>query len=391
MHPCFINRIHLMKADFPQRKKQTKEVRQRNEALAERYNQDGLFPKVVLFADGPESSTALPYHHWNVDVFIEHIKDEIKAHTHRIYEHQEILMGTAFSLAIVDTIGSNRSQELLDNSVRKIRTLEHLISEWIDTTEVSRLNALAGKDTLQVDPELYQLIERSKMLSGITQGAFDITFGTLSPLWDFNGKEAVIPANDKIAKALQKTGHEHIHLLENRQVYLENEGMKIGFGGMGKGYSADRVKEMLEANGIEDGVINASGDLVAWGNPPGEEFWKIAIADPNAPDQIFCWLPIKNKAVATSGDYEKYVLIDGRRHAHIIDPKTGYPTSGIKSATVISPSAELSDALATAIFVLGLENGLDLIEQLPQAESLIIDDENNFHFSSNLDFIKNEK
>ena len=160
--------------------------------------------------------------------------------------------------------------------------------------------------------------------------------------------------------------------------------MRISFAAIGKGYAADRVKSLLVNKGIQSGVINASGDLTAWGRNEDGSPWKVGIADPNDPTKIVLWIPIENASVATSGDYEQYFMRDGIRYSHTIDPKTGHPVTGIKSVTIVSPSAELSDALATAVFVMGKDVGMNFIEQLPHTHAVIIDEKNKISTSSKL-------
>lgn len=382
--------IDVIKADFPQRIKQDKATILRNERLAEQYNPKGQFPMIVLIFPKENKHQIIDYTHWSVDLFTQQIKETIKSHTHQTFEKEAHLMGTRFTFTIVDTIASKRAERLLQDCLTEVTRYENMLSEWIDTSEVSQLNDAAGKYPLKVNPELYELIQRSIRLSEITQGAFDITYAALGDLWDFNRTNQIPPEQTRIEQSLSRVGYQKLDLRESGEVYLTVQGMRIGFGGVGKGYAADRIKEKMQSQGIEDGVINASGDLVAWGKPPGKDSWKIGIADPKNRERIICWIPINNSAVATSGNYEQYLMINGKRHAHIIDPKTGFPTSGIKSTTVISPSAELSDALATALFVLGIETGMDLIDQLPHAECLIIDENDQIHFSKNLNYINNE-
>ena len=160
--------------------------------------------------------------------------------------------------------------------------------------------------------------------------------------------------------------------------------MKIGFGAIGKGYSADMAKKLLISKGVKAGIINASGDMNTWGRQANGDFWKVAITNPLNKKNAFGLLPIKSGAVVTSGNYEKYVVFNGKRYSHIIDPRTGYPSSGIISATVFAPKAELADALATSIFVMGVEVGINIINQLPKVECIIIDDKGNIHKSNNI-------
>jgi thiamine biosynthesis lipoprotein len=169
---------------------------------------------------------------------------------------------------------------------------------------------------------------------------------------------------------------------EDRTVFLQLKGMKIGLGGIAKGYAADMAKELLVEKQVRAGVINASGDLTTWGTKATGEKWLIGIANPLSKDKIFSWLPVLESSVATSESYDKYITFDGRKYSHILDPRTGKPISGINSVSVFSKTAELSDALATAIFVLGVDSGMALINQLKGTEAIIVDDNNIMHKSS---------
>jgi thiamine biosynthesis lipoprotein len=167
-------------------------------------------------------------------------------------------------------------------------------------------------------------------------------------------------------------------------VFLKEKGMRIGFGGIGKGYAAERAKATLQSLGIRSGIVNASGDLCAWGRQPSGKSWTIGIADPAHKEQPFSCLNITDMTVATSGSYEKYVLIDGRKYSHTIDPKTGFPISGIKSVTVICPHAELADAMATPISIMGIEAGLSMINQMKGIACIIVDDADRLYTSKNI-------
>ena len=161
--------------------------------------------------------------------------------------------------------------------------------------------------------------------------------------------------------------------------------MRIGFGGIGKGYAAEQAKRVLRERGVESGIVNAAGDLTTWGTQPNGQAWTIGIADPNGTTrQAFSYLEISDMAVATSGNYEKYALINGKRYAHTIDPKTGYPVSGLKSVTILAPNAELADALATPVMVMGTRVGLDLINQMRHIACIIIDDNDGLYTSTNI-------
>jgi len=160
--------------------------------------------------------------------------------------------------------------------------------------------------------------------------------------------------------------------------------MKIGFGAVGKGYAADEAKKLLQKSGVKGGLVNASGDLNCWGKQDDGESWKVGITNPLNKNKIFSWFDIDDRAVVTSGNYEKYVNFNGKRYTHIINPKTGYPASGIVSVSVFAPKAELADALATSIFVMGTEVGIDLINQLKGVDCIVIDDNNKIHASKGI-------
>lgn len=240
---------------------------------------------------------------------------------------------------------------------------------------------------MPVDEEMFALIARSLRLSALTQGAFDITYGAIDKrLWNFDTTLTALP-DPKIARQLVRLiNYRNVVLdAEQRTVFLKEKGMRIGFGGIGKGYAAEQAKRILRNRGVESGIVNAAGDLTTWGTQPNGQPWTIGIADPDqAKHQAFSYLAISDMAVATSGNYEKYALINGKRYAHTIDPKTGYPVAGIKSVTILAPNAELADALATPIMVMGVRVGLDLINQMRQIACIIIDDNDRLYTSTNI-------
>ncbi|MBI3883918.1 MAG: FAD:protein FMN transferase, partial [Sphingobacteriales bacterium] len=171
---------------------------------------------------------------------------------------------------------------------------------------------------------------------------------------------------------------------EKSTVFLKEKGMRIGFGGIGKGYAAERAKGILQQKGVKSGVVNAAGDLTAWGFQPDGKPWTIAIANPDAARHAFSSLDITNMAIATSGNYEKFVVINGKKYAHTIDPKTGLPVTGIKSVTIISPNAEIADAMATPVMIMGIKVGMDMINQVKGLACIIIDDQNKLYTSANI-------
>lgn len=294
------------------------------------------------------------------------------------------LMGSKFDITVVAK-DSSLAAQYIQMAVDEISRIEKLISEWDEHSQTSEINRQAGIRPVVADPELFNLIERSLAISKLTDGAFDISYASMDKIWRFDGSMQQMPSNDEIKNAVSQVGYQHIILdSKKHSVFLENQGMKIGFGAIGKGYAADMAKSLLIRHGVEAGIVNASGDMNTWGRQPDGKEWTVAITNPMDKQHAFALLPITNGAVVTSGNYEKFVTFNGIRYTHIINPKTGYPTSGIISATVFAPKAELADALATSIFVMGVDAGIHLVEQIPQVECIIIDEKGGIHTSSNI-------
>lgn len=293
-------------------------------------------------------------------------------------------MGSRFDISVVAD-DSLRGQQYIDLAVAEISRIEKIISSWDPASQTSLINKNAGVQPVKVDPELFSLIERAIAISTLTDGAFDITYASMDRIWKFDGSMTAMPSEEDIKASVAKVGYQNIILnQDSNSVFLKLPGMKIGFGAIGKGYAADRAKDLLMTKGVPAGIINASGDMNTWGTQPSGEAWKVAITNPLNKNKVFALLPIRDAAVVTSGDYEKYVSFNGKRYSHIIDPKTGYPSQGIISVTVFAPKAELADALATSVFVMGIEVGMDRIEQLPGVECIIIDDKGKIYSSKNI-------
>ena len=274
-------------------------------------------------------------------------------------------------------------------AVNEITRIEQLISSWDANSQTSEINRNAGMKPVKVDAELFDLIQRSIGISKLTDGAFDISYASMDKIWKFDGSMTAMPAADSIKASVKKVGFQNIVLdKESSTVFLKLKGMKIGFGAIGKGYAADKAKDLLISEGVVSGIINASGDMNTWGKQPDGSEWKVAITNPMDKHKVFALLPITNRAVVTSGNYEKYVTFNDVRYTHIIDPRSGYPATGIISVTVFAPKAELADALATSVFVMGIEVGLNRINQLPKVECIIIDEKGNIITSKNIEIEK---
>ena len=295
------------------------------------------------------------------------------------------LMGNIFTITVVseDAIFAEENIQL---AIQEIQRIEALFTTYNNESQTNLINSNAGIKPIKVDEEVFNLIQRSLHISKITQGAFDISYGSIDKsLWNFDKTMTSLPSAETAKKMVHLINYNNIILDSQKQtIYLKEKGMRIGFGGIGKGYAAEMAKKILVKNQVKSGIINASGDLTAWGFQPNGKPWTIGIANPDMPNDAFSYLEISDKAIATSGNYEKFITIDGKKYSHTIDPKTGLPITGIKSVTVISINAEFADAMATPIAVMGIEKGLFLVNQLPNLHCIVIDENNKIYTSKNI-------
>lgn len=295
------------------------------------------------------------------------------------------LMGNRFEISVV-TRDNLFAEKCIDAAVKEIQRIEQLLTTFNDSSQTNLINTNAGIKPAKVDREVFDLIYRSKKISDLTQGAFDITYGSIDKrLWNFDQSMTALPDKETAKKMVRLINYRNVILDEKKcTVFLKDKGMRIGFGGIGKGYAAEQAKLVLQQMGVASGIVNASGDLTAWGYQADNNPWTIGIADPNAARKAFSYLELTNTAIATSGNYEKYVMIDGKKYSHTIDPKTGLPVTGIKSVTIICPNAEIADAMATPVMIMGIRVGLDMINQIKGIECIIIDDNDTIHTSKNI-------
>lgn len=295
------------------------------------------------------------------------------------------LMGNQFEITVVSD-DKEFAEHCINEAVREISRIETLLTTYNENSQTNQINKYAGIQPVQVDKEVFDLIARSIKISQLTQGAFDITYGSVDKsLWNFDTTMSALPDKATAKQSVRLINYRNIVLnQENSTVFLKEKGMRIGFGGIGKGYAARCAKKLLQKMGIISGIVNASGDLATWGTQPDGKSWTVGIADPNSRNEPFSYLNISDLAIATSGTYEKFVVIGGKRYSHTIDPKTGLPVSGIKSVTVICPDPELADAMATPISVMGIQPALYLINQMKDIACIIIDDNDKIYTSNNI-------
>jgi len=303
----------------------------------------------------------------------------------RLFKRGMKLMGNHFEMSVVAG-DETWADECIDTGVAEIQRIERLLTTYSDDSETNRINRQAGIAPVRVSQETFDIIDRSLRISRLTQGAFDITYGSVDKrLWNFDQGMTSLPDPATARRMVRLINYRNVILNKmDTTVFLKEEGMRIGFGGIGKGYAAERAKAVMRQMGSDSGIVNASGDLTVWGHQPDGKPWTIGIVNPNAAGQVFSYLEVVNMAIATSGNYEKYVMIGGRRYSHTINPRTGLPVTGVKSVTILCPNAELADAMATPVMIMGIRAGLDMINQIKDLEAIVIDDEDRIYTSKNI-------
>ncbi|WP_249356281.1 FAD:protein FMN transferase [Maribacter sp. ACAM166] len=293
-------------------------------------------------------------------------------------------MGSIFDITVI-SLDEELGYIYIHEGVAEVQRIEKLISSWDNASETTKINTNAGIKPVAVSWELFKLIERSVQISEITNGAFDISYTPLEKIWKFDGSMNSLPTKGEIKETTSKTGYQNIILnSKNQSVYLNKKGMRISFGGIGKGFAADKVKALLISKQVKAGIINIGGDITTWGTKATGEKWLIGIVNPERQRGLFSWLPILESSVATSGGNTDFMLINDKKYTHVLDPRTGYPSIGINSVSVFAKSAEFSDALATSIFVMGVNAGLALINQLGDTEVIIVNDVNKMYKSNGI-------
>ena len=298
------------------------------------------------------------------------------------------MLGSPFEMTVVakDTIQGNI---YIDMAVAEVKRIENLISDWIPTTQISQVSKNSGIQPVKVDKEVYDLVERAIKVSQLTSGAFDISYASMDKIGKFDRSMKAMPTPEAIKQSVARIGYQKIVLDAKAQtIYLKEKGMKLGLGGIGQGYIADKIKDLLLSKGCTSGIVNVSGDINAWGYQTTGKPWTVAIVNPMNKNKVFATFPLENSSVETSGSYEKFVVFDGKRYSHIIDPRTGYPAQGVVSVSVFAKQTEIADALATGIFVLGVDVGLNLVNQLKGIGCIIVDDKGEIHTSKNIDIKK---
>ena len=300
--------------------------------------------------------------------------------------HSGSAMGTLITLTVWGD-DERAAADALNAVITEFARIDALMTTWTDDSEVSRINAAAGSPGgATVGDEVLLVIREAQRVSKLTGGAFDITVGAYQGLWKFDhDRDGTIPDPAEVAARLERVGWRRVVVNPRRKtVRLTGEDMRITLGGIAKGYAVDRAVALVRERGISDFILQAGGDLYVSGSKDGEP-WTVGIRDPRGRGgNPFALLPLRDRTFSTSGDYERTIVLDGVRYHHILDPKTGQPARRCRSVTVMAATALTADALSTALFVLGPERGLRLVERLAGVEAVLVDADNEVHVSSGL-------
>ncbi|APR83279.1 Thiamin biosynthesis lipoprotein ApbE [Minicystis rosea] len=302
----------------------------------------------------------------------------------------EKAMGTHISIAAYtnDTLDEPALREKLGKALAEIRRLEGLMTTWRDDSEISRVNAGAGKTAAPVSPETLAVIEKSVWMSHRSEGVFDITFEAMHGLWKFDQDlEERIPDRGKVEAARRLIDWRKIKIDHDaRTVMLEKAGMRMSLGGIAKGYAVDAAARVLGEEGLSAFFVQAGGDLFVRGKKPDGSPFRVGVRDPRGRDanDWFAMLEVVDHAFSTAGDYERGFIKDGKRYHHIIDPRTGFPATACRSVTIWAKDAFTADAVDDAVFILGPEKGLKLVDSLEDAGAVIVDARNKVWVSEKL-------
>jgi len=277
-------------------------------------------------------------------------------------------------------------QKALLMAYQEMTRVENLLSYQIFTSEINQVNREAGVKPVKVSNETFQILKRARGYSEKFNGLFEVTIGALTDRWGFSDndhKEITVPSDSEIAALLPLVNYKRMILNEqDTTAYLVKKRMKIDLGGIAKGYAIDRGVAVLKQNNIQQFFLNAGGDIYTSGKKDGIQKWWVGIKHPRHQDSLIARFKLSDYAVATSGDYERFVIIDGKRYHHILDPRSGFPSTQCRSVSILAPTAEEADAIATYVFVLGYNNLKDSPQfNLPY---FIVDGEGGFHYSRSL-------
>lgn len=289
------------------------------------------------------------------------------------FQKTETIMGTVVTVTVA-TDSPEKGSAAIDAALEEIKRLDRMMSLYKEESEITKVNMAAGRQPVKVSPEIIEVVEAGNRVSEMTQGAFDVTIGPLVVLWQMRLKEGKVPSDSEIRAVLTRVGYKNIVINKKKStIFLNMPGMILDLGGVAKGYAADRAAAVLAAKGIKNAIVSVAGDIRVMGRRPDGKAWRIGIQHPREKDKTMAVLELSNVSISTSGDYERFQIINNKRYHHIIDARTGMPSTGMEAVTVIGDRGALVDPLTTALFVLGPQKGMKIVKQLGY-EAIFVDD-----------------
>jgi len=325
-----------------------------------------------------------------------------------MFRETRILMDTSCTITAVSS-SETKAREAIDAGFARIKELEQLLNYFSSTSEISAINKAAGNNPVKASIETLEVVKKAVEIADYTHGAFDPTIGPLTKLWGFSGQNPhpTVPPENEIKNAMKLTDYKKVKInTSTSEIFLEEKGMALDLGGIAKGYATDIAIEAIKAKGIKAALVAIAGDIKGFGLKPNQQTWKVGIQNPrsNLPappfekggqegilkkgdgelsDDMFATFYLKDKAISTSGDYQRFFMERGKRYHHILNPKTGYPSQGVISVSVIAPDGFITDGLSTGVFVLGPDEGIKLLESMG-LDGIIIDADKKIFITKNL-------
>lgn len=295
--------------------------------------------------------------------------DEVKT-----FKRTQILLGTVVEIQVRDK-DEKKAEDAISKAFAEVKRIDDLFTTYNQESPVWKIN-ISSDTIIKIDDEIYNLLILCDSVTKISNGCFDVSLDNLTRAWGFYTDNPHLPAKTAIDSALLNSGWNNVRLIGNNSI-IKKKNIGFNFGAIAKGYAVDKAIELLKTFGVQSALVNAGGEIKVIGND-----WKVGIQHPRDERDIVAAVKLENNSVATSGDYEQFFEVDGIRYHHILDPKSGYPARGLQSVTIINQSNTFADALATAVFVMGKDKGMELIETLDDTEAMIIDEQGKIFYSS---------
>jgi thiamine biosynthesis lipoprotein len=319
---------------------------------------------------------------WTLFFFFFFFAYPLSANPCHFFKYHQVAMGTVIEITLIGDDEEAANKGALQ-AFQEIKRIEALMSPWLESSDVTRINRSAGREWVGVSPETMEVIKKAQEISKLSEGGFDITVGPLTELWRRAREKKIPPSPEEVKEKLDLVNFKNIEMNREGKVFSKKKGMALDLGGIAKGYAVDRGFDILRSLGYRNLIVNAGGDLRVGGTKNNQP-WSIGIQNPRESQKILKRIPVTDMAVATSGDYEKFFTYEDKRYHHIFNPRDGFPAEGCQSVTVVAKDCITADALATAVFVLGPEKGYALCQKFDAVECLIVDKEGKIILSPNL-------